>query len=803
MLESNHQSIRARNLFRNASFVLILLVSFALAAPPTAFSAVQGNLIQVTTDQDEFDTSGSGSGCSLREAIQSANTNSAFGGCSTGSGSIPDTIELPSTTYYLTLAGSGEDANATGDLDIASDLEIIGNPQAIISGNRMDRVFHIHSGIVLMIDLQIKDGKAPDGTPGAADTNPGGSGGSGQSGSVGGGIYNIGTLTIQDSEITENFAGNGGAGGAGFNGLTASSFGSNGGNGSTGGDGGAGGGGGGIYNYGTLTVIDSSINNNFAGTGGAGGSGGSGGRGWDGVDILNRQNGTNGGIGGRGGAGGTGGAGGGIFNYVTRSVTIIDSTISNNQAGAGGRGGHGGDGGNGGDGYDQFTDIGLVPAGDGGNGNSPGRGHFGGAGGQGGGLYNWYDSPMTIDNSLIYYNEAGDGGASGNSGTAGDGGDGGNTFDYAVPCDAGDAGDAGSGVIANYSGIGGHGGGINNHGTLDITESAIYYNTTGSGGSGGKGGDRGAPGTPGATYDNSCDPGQPGAAGTGGNGAPANNGGNGAGIHQETYSPGSDPSLDLWNSSVFSNTAAAGGNGGGGGAGNGNGGDGGDAGNGGGIHISDGTAKINNSTLSSNHADQPGGTGGGSGAGSGSNGSPGASGNGAGLYNYSSISIQVKNSTIAKNIAGNNGGGLLSNTFNVTVGHSVLADNMRSFSVPNDCSSKFHSEDYNLLEASDCSATGVFANSIFGSDPNLGSLGLNGGSTQNHALLPGSVAIDAGANICTDSDGYPFTQDQRGMLRPQDASPFGSILCDIGSYEADGFLANIYLPSALKNHPAP
>ncbi|MEM4283894.1 MAG: choice-of-anchor Q domain-containing protein, partial [Candidatus Caldarchaeum sp.] len=62
---------------------------------------------------------------------------------------------------------------------------------------------------------------------------------------------------------------------------------------------------------------------------------------------------------------------------------------------------------------------------------------------------------------------------------------------------------------------------------------------------------------------------------------------------------------------------------------------------------------------------------------------------------------------------------------------------------------------------------------------NLGSLANNGGPTQTHALLAGSVAIDA-VSDCTLQDGTtPVTQDQRGVSRPQGAR------CDVGAFESN------------------
>jgi hypothetical protein len=64
------------------------------------------------------------------------------------------------------------------------------------------------------------------------------------------------------------------------------------------------------------------------------------------------------------------------------------------------------------------------------------------------------------------------------------------------------------------------------------------------------------------------------------------------------------------------------------------------------------------------------------------------------------------------------------------------------------------------------------------SDPKLGALAGNGGPTNTHALLatsPATNAIPQGTNGC----GTTFTEDQRGVTRPQGSG------CDIGSFELD------------------
>ena len=93
-------------------------------------------------------------GCSLREAIQLAN---ALGGA--------DRILLPTGLIELSLAGAGDDANASGDLDIADDLEIVGAGSAATTVVQLvaDRVFDVRSpNIVTLRDFRIEGGRGVD-----------------------------------------------------------------------------------------------------------------------------------------------------------------------------------------------------------------------------------------------------------------------------------------------------------------------------------------------------------------------------------------------------------------------------------------------------------------------------------------------------------------------------------------------------------------------------------------------------------------------------------------------------------------
>ena len=152
---------------------------------------------------------------SLRQAIIDANTSAGA-----------DTITFASGgTYSLTIAGTGEDAAATGDLDITDDLTIIGagTGSTIIDANSLDRVFQVHSGTVTISDLTIQGGLLGAGQHGAGVAVESSASltldtvtvtGNQATGGVnsGGGLYNAGTLTIVDSSISNNVSGSIGGG---------------------------------------------------------------------------------------------------------------------------------------------------------------------------------------------------------------------------------------------------------------------------------------------------------------------------------------------------------------------------------------------------------------------------------------------------------------------------------------------------------------------------------------------------------------------------------------------------------------
>src|SRR5689334_15219316 len=251
ILGTRHPSARARTGAPIAALV------FAALFP----AAVYGSSINVNTEVDAVANDGQ---CSLREAVSAANTDAASGAapgeCAAGAGA--DTIVLPAGFYRLSLPPASENANAGGDLDILADVSITGAGAATttISGGGLDRVFDISgSGSTVTIeDVTVTGGHAPDGP---TQLFPGQSGG---------GIANLGNLTLRDARVSDNVAGRGGDGrdGQGEDGLLGHPGGPGGGfNGQDGGSGG------GISNGGSLTLIGSSVTGNRAGDGGRGGSG--------------------------------------------------------------------------------------------------------------------------------------------------------------------------------------------------------------------------------------------------------------------------------------------------------------------------------------------------------------------------------------------------------------------------------------------------------------------------------------------------------------------------------------------------
>src|SRR5262245_22162374 len=181
---------------------------------------------------------------------------------------------------------------------------------------------------------------------------------------------------------------------------------------------------------------------------------------------------------------------------------------------------------------------------------------------------------------------------------------------------------------------------------------------------------------------------------------------------------------------------------------------------------------------------------------------------GGGIFNSNTVILTVSNSTISGNFAADGGGGIANlSSATVTVSNSTISDNstganpqqggagimifsfvgsstvnIKSTILGNsggNCvlllnGAVLNASGINLATDSSCGAN---LTQVTPAQLNLGPLALNSpGATETHALLPGSVAIDA-ASDCTDFGGIPVTTDQRGVARPQGAA------CDIGAFE--------------------
>ena len=144
--------------------------------------------------------------------------------------------------------------------------------------------------------------------------------------------------------------------------------------------------------------------------------------------------------------------------------------------------------------------------------------------------------------------------------------------------------------------------------------------------------------------------------------------------------------------------------------------------------------------------------------------------------------VTLTNSTIYGNSATSSFGGLYVRlNKSLTMNNSIIANNTGG-----DCSAPggtFISNGYNIDSDGSCGLLGI------GDQPNttvaalnLAALANNGVSTMTHALLGGSLAIDAGT--CVNAT------DQRGVARPQ------GVTCDIGAYEAKLFLLTVTVSGA-------
>ena len=165
--------IRSHSAMTRIAALIAALVIASLACGLGGASPCAGPFV-VTKTADTNDGTCDASDCSLREAVVQSN-------------SCPGTqvIQIPAGTYVLTRSGVGEDAAATGDLDITDSVTINGTGNPVIDGNHTDRVFEIMAGETAAIDgVTVQNGYAQSGA----------------------GIRNHGILNLTNSIVQNNVA---------------------------------------------------------------------------------------------------------------------------------------------------------------------------------------------------------------------------------------------------------------------------------------------------------------------------------------------------------------------------------------------------------------------------------------------------------------------------------------------------------------------------------------------------------------------------------------------------------------------
>ena len=177
-----------KKMTRNQVLCAVLML-FCMAIVFSLSQGAEAAIFKVNSTEDIVDNA-PGDGvcmttagvCTLRAAIQEAN---ALVGA--------DEIRLKAAVYRLLLTGAGEDAAATGDLDITDSVTIVGKGATltVVDGHHSDRVFHVFGAATVanFIGMKIQNGVVIGGV------------------FAGGGIANIGaTVVVNGCTITNNIS---------------------------------------------------------------------------------------------------------------------------------------------------------------------------------------------------------------------------------------------------------------------------------------------------------------------------------------------------------------------------------------------------------------------------------------------------------------------------------------------------------------------------------------------------------------------------------------------------------------------
>ena len=179
-----------------------------VAGPPGP--SLPGSVFRVTRTNDVINGN-CDEDCSLREAVLAANQRPGA-----------QAIVLGPGIYSLDRGGRGEDAALDGDLDVTEDLVILGAGagSTFLDGAGLDRVLHVlREGSLEIHDVTVRNGRA------VSESDSGSGAGIKADGPAtivrclvtgnhadwyGGGIFDLGRLTVRDSTISNNVARSGG-----------------------------------------------------------------------------------------------------------------------------------------------------------------------------------------------------------------------------------------------------------------------------------------------------------------------------------------------------------------------------------------------------------------------------------------------------------------------------------------------------------------------------------------------------------------------------------------------------------------
>ncbi len=149
---------------------------------------------------------------------------------------------------------------------------------------------------------------------------------------------------------------------------------------------------------------------------------------------------------------------------------------------------------------------------------------------------------------------------------------------------------------------------------------------------------------------------------------------------------------------------------------------------------------------------------------------------GGGLKNQTiaaNVSLQLRNTTFTQNVAGSSGGGIHTDGSGLTLSNSLIAENGATTNP--DVAGTVTSQGYNFIGARGTSTGYIGTDLPAGLTAGLEVLVFNGGPTDTHALVAGSVALDAvPPAICANAGAFV---DQRGFARAANAN------CDIGAFD--------------------